>query len=205
MWAAAHPSTGHEGRVEAGREPVEDAEPSHDRAGAGADAASVAVAGVASVTGRGLGGVRVPAGDGRAPAPGHRGRPRNRGRGLQLRGPWRSPPPCPPPRSPLHGVVTAAPHRSRGGGRQPHGVFPPVAVVASVPARRASAGRSARPGRPSMRTAWPSARRYRTVNGPRLTRTTSTGAAATVSGRRSGFDRRERAADGGRIGGGVKK
>ena len=54
-WAAAHPSTGHEGRVEAGRERVEDAEPGHDRAGAGADAASVAVAGVAaSVTGRGL-------------------------------------------------------------------------------------------------------------------------------------------------------
>ena len=47
MWggcAAAHPVDGHERRVE-------DAEPGHDRAGAGADAASVAAAGLASVTG----------------------------------------------------------------------------------------------------------------------------------------------------------
>ena len=57
MRAVAHPSTGHEGRVEAGRERIEDAEPGHDRAGAGADAASVAAAGVASVTGRGLTGL----------------------------------------------------------------------------------------------------------------------------------------------------
>ena len=71
MWAVAHPSTGHEGRFEAGREPVEDAEPGHDRAGAGADA----VSGGCRPGGEGradevLGGDRVPAGDGRAPAPG---------------------------------------------------------------------------------------------------------------------------------------
>ena len=38
-------ATGHEGRVEAGREPVEAAEPGNDRAGAGADAAPMAAAG----------------------------------------------------------------------------------------------------------------------------------------------------------------
>ena len=37
MWTAAHPSTGHERRVEGG-------EPGHDRAGAGADAAPEAAA-----------------------------------------------------------------------------------------------------------------------------------------------------------------
>ena len=70
MWAVAHPSTGHEGRVEAGRERVEDAEPGHDRAGAGTDAASGGCRPGGEGRRRGPGGDRVPAGDGRAPAPG---------------------------------------------------------------------------------------------------------------------------------------